>query len=265
MPMIHLGDHSDVAHAAPPSGAMKGLDPRNYATHPKGFYAAIPMAKIQPMSDEDIIAAIKRKDADRSWLTDLRNIGNNGKRIPSRDQDGEPYCWMHSGVSCAILCRARDHSPYADLSAFGPACMIKNYRSEGGWSAEGVAFLADRGCPTSKTWAQQSKKKANDNPATWEEAALYRVTLKFADIPENDTRLAATYIIHNVPCTLDINAWRHAVAGVRVKSWSSSRSGQKFEIWNSWGDSWSEDGIGEISGSYLPNDMVAVDSVMLSV
>jgi hypothetical protein len=268
MAMIHLGDHSDQAQA--PAGAAKGLVQRNLATHPKGCYATIPVAGLQPMSDEDIIAAIARKNADRSWLSDLREIGNNGQRIPSRDQNGRGYCWQHSGVSAMLLCRARDHSPYADLSAYGPSCIIKNFADQGGWGAEGAAFLSGElaskfggrmGCPTSKTWPQQGVSRSYDKPETWEEAKLYAITLRFTDIPDSDHRLAATYIIHDVPVIFDINAWSHSVCGCKVTSWGTSRSQRKFQQWNSWGESWSENGMGEISGSYLPNDMVAVDSV----
>jgi hypothetical protein len=263
MAWIHLGDHSDPSHGDPPPGCAKGLVKRNYATHPKGCYASIPVATMTPMSDADIVAAIARKDADKSWLTDLRDIGNFGKQIPSLGQNGKGYCWAHDPVSGVLLCRARDHSPFADLSAFAVACIIKGYRDEGGWAAEACDFIATRGVPTSQFWPQRSMARANDNPATWANAATHKITLKFADIQAQDWRMAATYIINDIPVTFDIDAWSHSVIGCRVKAWLPK---PVFTIWNSWlDDGFGIAGMGDVSGAYLPNDMVAVDSVSVGM
>src|ERR1019366_1033228 len=91
----------------------RGLRPRNYSSHPVGCYSSIPpYFGITLMTDDEIQAAIIRKNAEKSWLSDLRMVGMFGGMVPSRDQDGKGYCWAHSGVSANLLVRARDNQPY---------------------------------------------------------------------------------------------------------------------------------------------------------
>jgi hypothetical protein len=209
-------------------------------------------------TDDEIQAAIKRKDAERSWLSDLRDVGNNGKPIPSRDQDGYGYCWAHSTVSAMLLARARDGQPYADLSAFAIACIIKNFRDQGGWGAESADFAAKRGCPTSEFWPQQSTKRTNDNPQTWENAALNKITLAFDDMQPNDDRAMASALIDDDPCVVDFNWWSHSVCACRLVSWNPL----SIWIWNSWGDSWSQNGMGVLSGRKASPDGIVGVSIL---
>lgn len=255
--MIHLHDASPFGHDAPP-GYAKGLIPRDYKTHPVGFYASIPRDDVTPYTDDQIQAAIKRKDAEKSWLSDLRDVGNQGKPIPSRDQNGKGYCWAHSSVSACLLCRARDGQPYADLSAYAVACIIKGYRDEGGWGAESADFITKRGVPTSEFWPQQSMSSKNDTPATWANAALNKITFAFSDMQPNDDRALATKLINDEPVVVDYNWWSHSVCACRLVSWKPL----SIWIWNSWGDSWSNNGMGVLSGSKASADgMVGVSLV----
>lgn len=240
----------------------KGLRPRNYNTHPLGFYSSIPpLAGLQPMTDDEIQAAIKRKNLDNSWLDNLRNVGMYGAPVPSRDQDGKGYCWAHSGVSANLLVRARDNQPYADLSAYAIACIIKSYQDEGGWGAEGVDWQVKNGVPTSKTWAQQSMSKSNDNAAMRAEAALYKPNGVWADMQNNDDRALATCLCHDYPVVVDFNWWSHSVCACRLITWNPL----KILIWNSWGDSWSANGMGELEGSKAsPDGQVALITTKIS-
>ena len=43
------------------------------------------------------------------------------------------------------MARAKDNQPYADLSAYAIACIIKGYADEGGWNGESMQFLRERG------------------------------------------------------------------------------------------------------------------------
>jgi hypothetical protein len=397
--MIHLHDDSPDNAFEPPDGFAKGLVSRDYSAKPVGHYATIPAFSGKLYTDEEIQAAIKRKDAEKSWLSDLRDVGGpNGKPIPSRDQNGRGYCtlpssrvlmadgsrkpiaevalmdkvvtakgnvgtvkqlhqrdydgemvefwtngrkrlsltpnhevlvagrgyvpagmlsaihhslprddavmhrtremywadqgsrgdrrtgryrgkvcnigvepdnsyvvetvcvhncWAHSSVSAVLLCRARDGQPYADLSAYAVACIIKNYADEGGWGAESADFIAKRGVPTSEFWPQQSVRRSNDNPKTWENAALNRITVEFADIQPNDDRAMASCLIRDEPVVSDFSWWAHSVCACRLVSWKPL----SIWIWNSWG-AWSNNGMGILSGSKASADgMVGVSLV----
>src|ERR1022692_897588 len=101
-----------------------GLIPRDYSVKPIGHYASIPpLAGIPLMRDADIEAAIIRKNADHSRLSDLPLVGLFGGVIPSGYQNGKGFCWALSGVSALLLVRARDNQPFKDLSPYAIACI----------------------------------------------------------------------------------------------------------------------------------------------
>lgn len=232
-------------------GRKRGLIPRDYSQTPIGFYkSAVPFHAVNmPLIPENEWAdRVKEKVATQSQLSDIRLRGNNGQPIPSRDQNGRGYCWIHSGVSALILLRAKMNEPYADLSAYAGACIIKNFRDEGGWGAQGLDFLMERGCPTSATWPQQAVSRSHDNPNTWAEAAKYKVTEGFIDLQaaQYDRRLSraqvATCLLLNIPVIADYNWWGHSVCAMDLVILPNGQFGVR--IWNSWGDSWSDRGMG---------------------
>lgn len=246
-----LIDDSTPMTALDPAGTMRGLMPRNFSTHPTGCYAAAPAATLPKIPRSEWSARIKELVERKALLSDVRMTGMNGSMIPSRDQNGRGYCWAHSPVSCALIGRAKDNQPYADLSAYAIACIIKGYRDEGGWNAESMDFLAKRGVPTSQFWPQQSTRSSNDVPATWENAALHKLT-EWADIPEGDFDLQMTYLLNGFPHALDLNWWSHSICALDPVEIEPGSFG--IRIWNSWGDSWSDRGMGVLTESKARNN-----------
>lgn len=149
-------------------------------------------------------------------------------------------CWAHSGVSAHLVARAAMNEPYADLSAYAIACIIKNFRDEGGWGSEGVQFQSERGCPTSQFWPQQSMSRSNDNAETWKNAALHKY-IQWMDLDPNQMKeQLVTCLLLGFPVVSDYNWWSHSVCAIDIESISPFH----VRIWNSWGDSWSENGTG---------------------
>lgn len=198
---------------------------------------------------------LRQQIKDKAQLSDIRNQGMFGARIPSRDQNGRGYCWGHSSTSVALTVRAINNQPYADLSAYAVCCIIKNYRDEGGWSEESIKFIADRGIPTSEFWPQQSVSRANDNPATWENAKRHRFSPEWMALDSAQMkRQLVTCLLLGIPVATDFNWWSHAIMGMDLVSLNPFR----IRIWNSWGDSWSEGGTGILEGSKaIPDDALA--------
>lgn len=221
--------------------------PVGYLPHAKPFdLPLIPESEWQPRLD-----ALK---AAKAQLLDVRNRGMQGQPIPSRDQNGKGYCWAHSGVSAHLLARAAMNEPYADLSAFAIACMIKHFQDEGGWGSEGVEFQGDRGCPTAQFWPQQSMSQSNDNPNTWANAKLHRY-LSWRDLDPNQMKAQlVTCLLLGFPVVSDFNWWSHSVCTMQLESLNPF----KTRIWNSWGDSWSENGTGLLEGSKAIPDAALV-------
>jgi len=229
-----------------------GTVPRPYDTHPIGCYAPhIKAFDIPLIPWSEVAERLQERVAKKAQLSDVRMIsGPNGGMIPSRDQDGKGYCWGHSGTSAHLLTRGFMGEPYADLSAFSVCCMIKNFRDEGGWGAEGVKFQAEKGIAEAKFWPQQSMSRSNDNPQTWANAALHKY-VEFIELDPQDPN----YLQQIVTCHLsdyagifDYNWWSHSVSGADLVAIDSSGSHQSYKcrIWNSWADSWSAQGMGTL-------------------
>jgi hypothetical protein len=270
-----------------------GTIPRNLMSHPIGCYPKIRAVDFPVYPQSEWSDRLKQQTADGRRCSDIRNRGLAGQPLPSRDQNGRGYCWQFSGVSALMIVRARDGQPYADLSAYGPACREKNYRDEGGWGAQGVQNLIEWGCPTSKTWPQQATSRSHDKPETWAEAALYKVDEGMFDLQaaEYDRNLTwqqyVTSWLNCWPTVNDYNWWGHSVCGMdlvegaQLYNWGVRQSSGKkapvgaFEkvwdmahpvtagngclIWNSWGNSWSQNGAGVLAPSKaVPDGGVAV-------
>ncbi len=303
-----IGEDNTHVWLDPPApdgkGRKRGLIPRNYEKTPLGFYAGIPSYKAVQMPlipRSEWPARLKALKEAGALLSDHRRRGMKGKKpIPSRDQDGRGYCWIHSGVSIMLVCRARDGQPYVDLSAYAGACQIKNFRDEGGWGAQGVDWLIKNGCPTSKTWPQRSVARSNVTEAMKQESLLYRIDEGWIDLEsaQYNRNLAweqiVTCALSGHPWISDHNWWSHSIAGLDVvdgvalfnetirdeesgkkvtlqefhKVWDMNdpvTAGLGSNIWNSWGDSWSNNGEGYLPPSKcVPDGSVAVRSVTLA-
>ena len=297
-----IGDHNAHLYARDVTAGgerkSRGLVPRDYTTHPLGTYPGeVGMRDVEMpvIPRAEWSERIRDQIAQGRRLSDFRAKGGpGGGVVPARDQNGKGYCWAHSGVSAMMLVRARDDMPYVDLSAYAVACTIKGYRDEGGWGAQGLDFLMQKGVPSSAFWAQQSMNRANDRPETWENAALHRFTEGWVDTgaAQYDRKVSFEQEVtaHLVcdPSVNDYNWWSHSVCGMDVVDGVSLRdscrsesgklmsSGEFDATWavddpvtggfgirilNSWGDSWSEQGSGVLTGTKCVADGGAIPRV----
>jgi hypothetical protein len=275
--LIHAGNAHQFT--VPPAGQGMGLIPRDFVKVPCGSMPGAPMTARAKIPRSEWPERIRDLTAAKALLSDVRNTGMNGGVIPSRDQNGRGYCWAHSTVSAALIARAKANAPFADLSAYAIACIIKNYRDEGGWNGESMEFLRGRGCPTSEFWPQQGTSRSFDKPETWANAALYKDT-EWEDIAEGDFDMQMTLLLEGCPHPLDLNWWSHSICacdpvdGVsgftdfRLESgklatmqefdviWEVAEFGAAYgiRIWNSWGDSWGANGMGTLTESKARNN-----------
>ncbi len=229
-----------------------GLVPRNFATHPVGYNSKPFDLPLIPESEW--ASRLAAQIAAKAQLSDIRNAGMFGQRIPSRDQNGKGYCWAHSSTSASLLIRAVNNEPYADLSAYCVACIIKGYQDEGGWGAESLEWIAANGIPTSEFWPQQSMSRSNDNPAMRANAALHKVT-EWMDLDPNQMKAQlVTCLLNNIPVVSDHSWWGHSICAMDLVSLQPFTT----RIWNSWGDSWNGDGTGLLQGSKaIPDAAIA--------
>lgn len=187
---------------------------------------------------------IREKVEAKSQLSDIWRR----KNVPILDQNGKGYCWAHSGTSAVQAIRAAMNLPTVGLSAYAVACIIKGYRDQGGWGAQGLDFICERGVPSEDFWPQRSMSSANDKPETWANAALHKVVEWYAQMerPQYDRQLSrqqvATCLLNNIPVIVDYNWWGHSVCALDLVILPSGKFGVR--IANSWGTSWSDQGMG---------------------
>ncbi len=238
----------------PPYGQKTGLIPRDFAKYPVGYLMCAKPFDLPLIPESEWADRLALQIQNKAQLSDIRNAGMFGQRIPSRDQNGKGYCWAHSSTSASLLIRAVNNEPYADLSAYCVACIIKGYQDEGGWGAESLEWIAANGIPTSEFWPQQSMSRSNDTPAMRANAALHKVTEWMDFDPNNMKAQLVTCLLSNIPVVVDYNWWSHSICAMDLVSINPF----SIRIWNSWGDSWNGDGTGLLTaGKAIPDGAIA--------
>lgn len=236
-----------------------GLMPRDFIESPLGSCDAARPFALPSIADPekrlaDLIGA-------RAQLSDARMRGNFGRPIPSRDQGQSSFCWAHSTVGALLLARARQNLPYADLSAYAIACIIKNFQNMGGYGLQSLKWVAEFGCPTSDLWPQKSMNHANVNPLMFANALNNRIAQWYDLEPRNKSQLI-TCLLLGIPVVCDFHWWGHSVVASDLVSLNPFR----IRIWNSWGDKWSKMGMGILEGAKaIPDAMCAPAIITASI
>ncbi len=250
-------------------GGFRGLILRGLKTEPVGYCAPIPPANIPLTPRGEWPDLIKQGEADKSFLSHIRDRGNFGGVMPSLDQNGQGFCWAYGTANAISLLRAKAHQPYARLSAHAIGCKVKNFRDEGGWGALSLEFTLANGCPDVAHWKEKSMSRTNDTPETWANAKLYMPDEGFVDLasPVYNRDLTfdqvMTCLLERIPVVCDFDWWGHCVCACDPVEVSPGQFGVR--IWNSWGDSWSQNGMGVLTGSKaIPNNAVAPTTVLAS-
>lgn len=256
MALITITDSTPVP--APPKGQKMGLVPRNFMKNPVGSYPAAPRFSLPILTEAEIEAKLRAQLAGAEMtLQQFRDTGDGGKRIKSLDQNGQGYCWAYSTTSGSMLARAGAGMPHVRLSAHMIGCLVKSYRNQGGWNAQSVAFAAQNGIASTEFWVEKSMARSNDTPAMRANAKQHLLS-EYMDLDDDGEALRfqiATCLLLNIPLAMDFNWWSHSVCGVRLMSWKPF----KVRIWNSWTDSWSDEGMGDLEGNRaMPNGCIAL-------
>jgi hypothetical protein len=272
-----------------PHAKGRGYDP---ATVDHEMHASPTELQIIPRSEWD--QRLKDKADAGALLSQIRLRGNDGQPVPSLDQGQVGYCWAHSITHATMLQRMVANQPYVPLSAYAIAATIKKGADEGGWCGLSAKFAREKGIPAQSIWPQGDRHyKQYDTAETWADAAKHKTTEDWVDLSKDvyDQNLTfdqvATCALLGVPGAVDYNWWGHSIAYLDLVSGASQAgkfrdsgtgkllrgaafdrawgmdhpvtAGYGLRIWNSWADSWGEQGTGVLTASKaVPDGSVAI-------
>lgn len=268
---------STVAEAKAAAGTDQnhfGLVPRDYSTHPLCYSKRAVTLDMPLIPRDQIVERIKEGHAKKQFLSYYRRTGGpNGGMIKSLDQNGQGFCWMYDPVIALMLLRAAQNLPYVRLSAHGPACLVKNFRNEGGWAALALEHLTQFGVPSVQFWPEKSMSRANVTEEMKANALLHRPAETFIDLVPSvynrnlteDQRL--TCLVTNTPVCADRNRWSHSTVDMELVLSQEAQQNpsmlatrlQDLDLdderdaaafyavistkgWNSWTDNWGDQG-----------------------
>lgn len=250
----------------PPPGFGRGLVSRDPATQGVGM-VGLPVTNIKLIPRAEWSARIKEGNETKSFLSHIRRRGDNGKPIPSLDQNGQGYCWAYGTTAAVMLLRAKANQPYVRLSGHSVGCKVKNFRDEGGWGALSLDFINQNGVAPVDAWPEKSMSRQNDRPETWTAAKKFITTADWMDIadPVHDRDMTfdqiMTLLLSGIPVVADMMDWGHCTVWMDPVEVEPGSFGVKG--WNSWTDQWGDLGEYVRRGSKaIPENAVAPSAVM---
>jgi C1A family cysteine protease len=261
MSEIIIDDSSPDQMLFPAEHPGFGLVPREFGDYPVDYLS--PPTEIQLIPRSEWSDRIKEMERDKSRLSDLRGD------FKSYNQQSDGYCWAYSTTAATTLQRMVSGQRTVRLSAHSVATVIKNGRNEGGWCGLSAKYIVENGVASESVWPAARRDLSLNTERAKQSAKRYRITEGFYDFsrPLYDQRLTfdqvATCLLNRIPCAGDFNWWGHSVCLMDLVEVEPGSFG--LRIWNSWGDSWSDRGMGILRGDRaIPNGAIAVRSATLS-
>lgn len=241
----------------------RGGVPRDFIKYPREMFQPPTELKLTPKSDWSAI--IKEKEALNARLSDVRlNALPGGGMIPGLDQGQVGYCWAHSTTHTVMLDRMMRNERYVPLSAYSVAATIKKGADQGGWCGLSAQFGREKGFASQEKWPQGDRNysKYINDPSVVADMAKYRIIEDWVDLTKPvylqnlSFDIVATLLLSDIPCAVDFNWWGHSVCALDLVEVEAGSFG--IRIWNSWGDKWSDRGMGVLRGTQaIPDGAIA--------
>ena len=236
-----------------PQGMSKGYIPRDRSLHPHGslVFARPFDIPLIPRSEWDARIAQQTQDESSLWHLKRR------LQMKSLDQNGTNYCWINAGVNCVRLAYAFTQGITPDLSPASCGGPITGYRNQGGDSSMAIEYLSQTGVSETKFWPANAISSQYDTAESKASKAAHRVT-KWLDLrPTFDE--VATCLLLNKPVSAGLSWWSHEICYLRL---IKVGNGYGVTFWNSWSDSYGDQGEGELGESKArPDDATACEVV----
>lgn len=255
---IKIFQPSDVDEAVDehqPHG--RGYIPRDYSAEPFGSLPYAQPLDIPTIDRDEWPALIEYMEKTKSRLSDIRRRGKYGTRMPSCDQNGTNYCWIHGVTSAMYLVRAIQSQPYVRLSPASVGSKVTGFRNVGGWGTKGLKYVIEHGMVPEELWPANKISRQYDTEEAWTEAKKYRVT-EWYDVPSGSFDKLMTCLFYRLPVAIGLSWWGHLICAMDPVLLSRAPFRFGCRIWNSWGDGWGEAGESVLTESRsIPNDACA--------
>lgn len=238
-----LGDHATAYDAdglfrTPPASPLtfKGRIKRDYGAVPFG---AVPFCTPFPDSwripRNEWADRIEYKEQQGARMADL--VIRSKPYVSSLNQASTNYCWGNAVVTCLELLREFNGLPYVKLSSASVCAPIKNFRNEGGWGEEALAYIIQHGIAPAALWPANAIDRRYDNDETRQARQAYKIS-EFFDLPPYDFEALASALLHGKPCAIGLDWWGHEVAALDLVALERGAFGVLCR--NSWGDDYGD-------------------------
>lgn len=234
----------------------KGYEARDWEKEPYGSNEFAKAFDLQVIPRSEWKERIQEMEAKKLRLSDVRRVHG----LKSSNQGNTNYCWMHGVVNACRLRRAAMGLPYLDLSAASAAARRKGGANQGGWSSEAAGELAARGINLMSEWPANSRDVRQYDTAENRALAESRKLFEFTELASRSFDQLMTCVLLQLPVGIGLNWWGHLVCAMDGLVLESG--GYGIRIWNSWADSWGDNGESVLTESKAtPGDAIAVRSV----
>lgn len=194
-------------------------------------------------------------------IKEREKVGNITSRIvrdagiPTSNQNSTNFCWTYGVVTGVNCMRCRRNLPYVEFSRESVAAPIKGYRNNGGWGQEAIEYMAEFGIMPQSLWPRyhyrNSQYRTTENLA---KAAEYKISL-FLVLQDRNFAQLMTALLEDEAVAVGYNWWSHEVCAVDPVVIGSNAFGVR--IWNSWGNSYGDQGFAILAESKAtPDDAV---------
>ena len=196
-------------------------------------------------------ARIEEMEATNTRPSDLMKAA----LVPCKDQKQTSYCWIFAATSCVEQVLSIQGQPFVSLSPASAGAPIKNYRNEGGWSTQGIRWIAEHGLVPSAAWPDTAIDKRWNTAETKQMRERYKVVDWIEATPRGEEQLM-TLLLSRIPCACGYNREGHATICLDPLYFGGDEFGSRSR--NSWGANFGDNGFFVRRGSrHIPDDIVA--------
>lgn len=156
-----VGDHNWRDFVKPLNGdgvSESGFISRDLIENPFGCYEGSSSFPSELLYDEKQIKEII-EEQERNQ-TSLKHIIDRAPPL-WLNQSPTNYCWCYAVVHGVMIVRLVAGYPLERLSPYSAACIIKNFKNNGGWGSQALTHIVKYGVASEKFWPMETPEMSS--------------------------------------------------------------------------------------------------------